>query len=427
MLRYLPRKTVVQLGYIYTACLRFGYFPELWNAAKVLALPMPGRKPKLPSSYRPISLLPSLSKIMEKVVLNRLKSHENIHGQLIPQQFGFRSNHSTVSQLHRLTDRISTGFNWNKSTGMVLLDIEKAFDTVWHDGLIHKLSTYPKIRKTQIHIQQSKSSQYRVEAGVPQGSILGPRLFLYYVNDIPEDRATKTALFADDLCRIYCSSWQPKLISSCLQSRLSILENYFKSWKIKINPSKTQSILFSKRSKFSKYSLRLKMYKTEIRQTPSVEYLGVTLQRQLNWTQNANKRLVLGNASIKGLYPLLNTRSKFDERLKHRLHKTCIRPVLTYASPISVHVAPTQIAKMQRFQNRCLRTISKKPKKFSSEALHLETGHPTILNFIQTTAKSFFQNSRQNPFLEISELGRFNPSALLFRKNHRMPHDVDCS
>ena len=148
---------------------------------------------------------------------------------------------------------------------------------------------------------------------------------------------------------------------------------------------------------------------------------------KLNWAQNAKKRLALGNASFAGLYPLLNTKSKLDERLKHRLYKSCIRPVLMYAAPIWKNVAPSNLKKLQKFQNRCLRTIAKTPLRYPSDALHRETGHPKIREFIQNTSKSFFHNSRSNPFPEINKVGRFDPRTLLFRRRFPMPHEVDCN
>ncbi|GFU08258.1 probable RNA-directed DNA polymerase from transposon X-element [Trichonephila clavipes] len=139
MCKHFTRSVVFQLTNIINNILTVGYFPKIWKTASVIPILKPGKDPTLPDSFRPISLLPVLSKITEKIIQKRLCQHLNDNDILIPQQHGFRAGLSTSHQLLRVVEYIKTGFRDRKSTGAVFLDIQKAFDRVWHVGLLYKL------------------------------------------------------------------------------------------------------------------------------------------------------------------------------------------------------------------------------------------------------------------------------------------------
>lgn len=257
VLKNLPQKSVVLLTKIFNDCLRLNYFPPYWKIAKVIALKKPGKTESIPSSYRPISLLPTLSKLFERLILIRLARFTNKF--IIDEQFGFRPRHSTVQQLARVTEHIAHMLNKNCSTGMFLLDVEKAFDTVWHDGLLHKMlltgvpiglvrliQSYLQGRFFRVHISNTSSDEYTVPAGVPQGSVLGPYLFLLYLNDIPKQPHTQLACFADDTAT-FTSSADIDLTISRLQLAIELVSEFFKKWKLKLNASKTEAILFTRK------------------------------------------------------------------------------------------------------------------------------------------------------------------------------------
>ena len=201
VLKNLSNKALVQFTNIINACLKLNYFPDTWKIANVLSFKKPGKDSLFPQNYRPISLLPTMSKVMERVILNRILEHESENKILISEQFGFRSNRSTVQQLVRITNEVSNNYNINKSTAMILLDIEKAFDTVWHKGLIYKLYKYKfptyiiktvqndlKHRFFRTVVCNQESELRNVSAGVPQGSILGPVLFIYFITALDRGR-----------------------------------------------------------------------------------------------------------------------------------------------------------------------------------------------------------------------------------------------
>ncbi|KAL9707286.1 hypothetical protein quinque_010804 [Culex quinquefasciatus] len=139
LLKRLPRKGLVMLTLIVNACLRTSYFPSSWKHAIVTAIPKPGKDITNPTNYRPISLLPVMSKILERVMLIRIESLVEQRNIVPPQQFGFKRGHSTNHQLARLTRNVKNSLARGDSAGMVLLDVEKAYDSVWQDAILHKM------------------------------------------------------------------------------------------------------------------------------------------------------------------------------------------------------------------------------------------------------------------------------------------------
>jgi hypothetical protein len=212
-LRHLPRRPLVHLSHLINHCIRLSHFPTCWKEAKVVALLKPGKDPKLPQNLRPISLLSSMGKVFEKVILGIVKIHigeNNLHNA---SQFGSRAHHSTTLQCMRLVGHVSLNFYSNMSTAAVFLDIEKAFDTTWHPGLLYKLSklqfstrlikrinSFLSQRKFRVSVEGEISTPRYMQAGVPQSSVLSPTLYNLYINDTPQTPDVNLALFGDDAC-----------------------------------------------------------------------------------------------------------------------------------------------------------------------------------------------------------------------------------
>jgi hypothetical protein len=184
LLRHFPTVAIAHLSSLFTSALTLGHFPSSWKQATVIAIPKPRKPPTHPNSYRPISLLSAISKVLERIIARRLEHHvQQTH--IIPnEQFGFRKRQSTVAQLTRITDFISHGYNLKKHTGMVLLDIEKAYDTIWTNGLIckliknrfpayviHLLQSYLSDCTFTVIVDGARSSSRPQRAGLPQGAV----------------------------------------------------------------------------------------------------------------------------------------------------------------------------------------------------------------------------------------------------------------
>ncbi|GFX52860.1 probable RNA-directed DNA polymerase from transposon X-element [Trichonephila clavipes] len=211
MIKNFSFKTIFILTHLINKILKLRHFPCNWKTAIVFPIHKPGKSKKSPDSYRPISLLSSLSKIAEHIILIRINQFISNNNFLNPNQYGFTKQLSTYHPLLRLTEQISAGFQRGRSTGAVFLDIQKAFDRVWISGLIYKLITnnfpaplihiinsYLVNRTYKVRVNNTLSLPHRVNIGVTQGSLLGPVLFNIYLNDIPSHPQTMLNLYADD-------------------------------------------------------------------------------------------------------------------------------------------------------------------------------------------------------------------------------------
>ncbi|KAL4121449.1 hypothetical protein QTP88_013963 [Uroleucon formosanum] len=242
ILQHLPNKTLLLLTFIYNSMLRLSHFPQIWKFSMVILIHKPGKPKHMPSSYRPISLLPVLAKLFEKIIIKRIRPliHSN---NIIPHtQFGFRASHSTIHQIHRITDKIQTSFENKEYCPGVFLDVAQAFDMVWHDGLLYKLKlflpasyyliiqSYLCDRTFAVRQGDSISFYFSISAGVPQGSDLSPDLFNIYTSDISKTANTTIATYADDTA-ILSSNSDPILSSNYLQNHLNLINTWEPSGK----------------------------------------------------------------------------------------------------------------------------------------------------------------------------------------------------
>ena len=200
----------MKLTHLINAAFKLKHVPILWKTAEVIMIPKPGKPINEVKSYRPISLLPIISKLFEKLFLRRMKRIIE-RKQLVPDyQSGFRNKHATVDQVHRITDVIERSLEEKKICSAVFLDVAQAFDKVWHDGLIMKLKRCLPVQYVQLLESYISQRTFRVKqeneyselkiinAGVSQGSLLGSVLYLLYTCDIPVAENIKLAIFADD-------------------------------------------------------------------------------------------------------------------------------------------------------------------------------------------------------------------------------------
>ena len=210
ILKELPRKAVVLITFIINAIMRISYYPYHWKVSQIVMVHKIGKPANLATSYRPISLLPVLSKVCEKILLSRLVPVLDDLKIIPNHQFGFRQHHSTIEQVHRVFNTIRYSLEQKEYCSAVFLDIQQAFDRVWHKGLLYKiksqlpatffpiLKSYLEGRMYQVKEEDARSGFYDINAGVPQGSVLGPNLYTLYTADLPNTDGVTTATYADD-------------------------------------------------------------------------------------------------------------------------------------------------------------------------------------------------------------------------------------
>ena len=241
------------LAELFSKCLKESCFPGCWKVSSVVSV---GER-STGKSYRPVSLLSVVSKVFQKLVNNGIVDHLEKCGLFSDFQYGFRSSRSTADLLTVVSDRIARAFNRSGATRAVTFDISKAFDRVRHAGLLHKLESYGILgqifglissflsnRQFRVVLDGISTQEYPVNAGVPQGSILGPTLFLLYINNIPDDVTCDIATYADDTtlyskCDQASDLWQQLELAFELESDLRDTVDWGKKWHVDFNVGKT--------------------------------------------------------------------------------------------------------------------------------------------------------------------------------------------
>ena len=388
-------------------------------------LPKPGNYPKHPTNHRPISLLNTMGKVLEKLLLSRLKIY--IMPKICPEQYGFRSEHSTTIQLINVIDLVSNDLNIRRKTAATFLDIQKAFDKVWHEGLIFKLLTmdvshqlinllrsFLLNRSFQVKIGNSLSTPRAISAGVPQGSCLSPHLFSVYINDMPKEKDANIALFADDTV-FFASGTTNNATISKVQRQIDLAIPWFKQWKISLNPSKTQAIMFSNRSTHQSNTLHFE--NTSVLWSNSVKYLGVTIDNKFNFAKHLNSSVQKATAAKFSLFPLINKLSPLSLKTKLYIYKTYLKPIILYAAPSwTANISKSSWKKLETFQSKTLRTITGSDWYVSNHTIRSSLNILSIKDSVNLETKRTFHRIKNSNYEHISNIINRNHHKETFKK-----------
>ena len=360
VLQTLHKELAPILEIIFQRSLDQGKLPTIWKEANVSPIFKKGDKTD-PANYRPISLTCVLCKVLEHIVASNISKHFTDQNILYDLQHGFRERRSCETQLIMLIDELSKNMESKKQTDLILLDFSKAFDKVAHEKLLQKLHAYGirgdtlkwikdflDNRKQSVVTNGISSSPIPVSSGVPQGSVLGPILFLAYINDLPEQVRSRVRLFADDTAMYLCISSLSE--ANILQEDLLKLEKWEEDWDMNFNPAKCQ-VLHVTRFKTpipSKYFL----HNTELESVPAAKYLGVTISEDLSWGNHINNITKKANQTLGFLKRNIKVR---NQDLKSTAYKTLVRPQLEYASSVWSPHTDTDIKKIESVQRRSAR------------------------------------------------------------------------
>lgn len=359
------------ITYIINNCITKSYFPLEWKKAVVKPIPKVA-SPSALADYRPISILPALSKILERILEMQIKhivSHNNF---LFENQSGFREKHSTVTAMLKVVDDLGGNFENNLSTLLVMLDFKKAFDLVPHNKLVEKLydqftfssracaliESYLSERQQCVKVDEEISSLCFVTSGTPQGGILSALLFTLFINDMSSVVDCELHLYADD-GQVYCSGPRddPNALSSAMNATLKRIESWAATNGVVVNPAKSQAIFFDARTKLGgrgRPPEPVVICNDLIPFVKSAKSLGLILSDSLSWDPHISK--VCGQA-FGTLAMLRQSQFILSRTLKTHLIKTLILPKLLYCSNVFIGMPGTLWEKLRVCFNACVRFI----------------------------------------------------------------------
>lgn len=387
---------------LFTKSLTCGLLPADWKIANVVPIPKSGPR-KFVFNYRPVSLTSVLCKIFEHVLFSNIMSHLNRFSLLIPQQHGFRSGYSCVTQLTELTHDLASTLDKGGCANCIFLDLRKAFDVVPHSLLLEKLSWY-NINKTVVEwikeylscrtqrvvVGGERSHGVDVSSGVPQGSVLGPLLFLLYMNDISKGISSCIRLFADD-CVLYRVVKGPDDYNE-LQKDLDKVAEWCDKWGMGINLDKTVQMCFTRQR--SPHVHTYSINGTNLASVCEYKYLGVYLTQQLCWHRHVDY-IIAKACRVLGM--LRRNAKCFPLETRNLLYKTNIRPILEYACTIWDPWTVTDITKLERVQTLAARfVVQNYTRYFSASQTKENLGWNTLQNRRKTFRLKFLHSIYHN-------------------------------
>lgn len=371
MIMFILKHLLHALAHIINFSLATGCFPDMWRKAHVLPLPkIPN--PLLPNHFRPISILPFLSKVIESVVHKQVTEFLTNANLFNTFQSGFRAGHSTTTALLKVTEDIRANMENSQVTILVLIDFSNAFNAVDHDLLTAILrhlnfsavstswfTSYLKGRRQAIRTGQSLSEWCDLEAGVPQGGILSPLLFSLFINMLSPYLHCLYHFYADDLqlYRHTCTLSLDEAVTS-LNNDLNQLLSWSKRFGIDVNPNKCQAIIIGSPRQLCKINYSnlalLKYNGSVIPFSSTVKDLGILIDSNLSWTAQLSE---VSRKFYASLHSIIRFKNFLPCNTKISLVNTLLLPIIDYADICCLDLTEELLNKLERLLNTCIRFI----------------------------------------------------------------------
>jgi hypothetical protein len=367
---------------LFNRSLQDGKFPKLWKRANVIPLHKKQARSIL-TNYRPVSLLSTVGKVMEKLVFKRLFDYFRENFLISLWQSGFLPCVSTVTHMTEMYHSFCKAVENGKELRIVFCDISKAFDRVWHNGLLYKLEkggitnsalawikNYLQDRYQRVVINGQASNWVHILAGVPQGSVLGPLLFLIFINDITHViRHCQIRLFADDTS-LFIEVDNRERAAQLMDDDLVAVTNWAKSWLVTFSPPKTEALIISTKPRIEEHP-PLHMDGSILKEVLYHKHVGITISRDLSWHRHISNVTVQARSAVNRLRPY---KFKLDRRSLELIYISSIRPLMEYGDVVWAGGNIGDLEKLESIQIDAARVITGATARCSTSLLFKDVG-----------------------------------------------------
>ena len=452
MLKHLPRYGMDFLLHIFNLSWTLHSFPSIWKTSSIIPIYKMGKPLDSPASFRPISLTSCVSKLFERIILFRLLFFLEFNFILSPRQAGFRPGRSTLDQILYLSQSISDGFNKPRPGSRTILstiDFSKAFDSVWHPALFHKLisaglppcfarwtQSFLSDWRASVVFQNHKSRSFRVRRGVPQGSVFGPVVFSLFINDLLASlpSSVSCSLYADNLA-IWSSSPSVPTAVEATQGSLFRLEWWSEYWRLPLNSRKCDAFFFSVDPHQANLHPNLLLLGSRLRYNPTPTFLGVTFDRTLSFSKHVASLKAKFFPGLKALHCISASSWGPSKESLSVLYKAFLHRHLTYASPgWFPFLSATNITKLERLHRAASRAITGCLSSSPVPLLLYEASLPPLRVIPTHFTLSSYERALGLPtFFPISGLARLKVKPRLcrlswraFASTHQLMHPSTC-